>query len=136
MKSTTVYRMVRPSGVLTALVICTTALLTTAPPLTTAARAQTSASAVQTFYKDLNLTSDQKAKIKPILQDTGKQMSAVHKDTTLSPQDQKKKAAQIQLQAMQKIKPILTPDQASKLKGAMQKMASSAMSAHAGGSKM
>jgi len=136
MKSTTVYRTVRPTGVLTALAACTGVLLATATTLTTAAHAQASASAMQTFYKDLNLTADQKTKIKPILQDTGKQMSAVHKDTTLSPDAAKKKSAQIQMQAMQKIKPILTPDQVGKLKGAMQKMASSAMSAHSGGSKM
>ena len=35
-----------------------------------------------------------------------------------------------------KIKPLLTPDQVSKLKDAMQKMASGAMKAHAGATRI
>src|ERR1700756_5230794 len=35
----------------------------------------------------LNLTEDQQAKLKPILEDESKQMKALHDDTSLAPED-------------------------------------------------
>ena len=63
----------------------------------------------------LNLTDDQKTKIKPILEDSMKQMQQLRQDTSLSQEDRRAKMQQIHESAMSQIKPILTDDQQKKL---------------------
>ena len=59
----------------------------------------------------LNLTDDQKAKIKPILDDETTKMHAVRKDATLSKDDQKSKSKAIRTDSDAQIRALLTPDQ-------------------------
>jgi Spy/CpxP family protein refolding chaperone len=57
---------------------------------------------------DLNLTADQKAKVQPILDEAKPQIAAIHQDAM-----QKSKA--IMDSTMSQIRPLLTPDQQTKL---------------------
>jgi Spy/CpxP family protein refolding chaperone len=70
--------------------------------------------------QSLNLTSDQQAKIKPILEDTSKQMGAVHQDTSMSQQDRHAKIQDIHKNSMSQIREILTPDQQQKFDAMMK----------------
>lgn len=63
----------------------------------------------------LNLTDDQKTKIKPILEDESKQMQQLRGDTSASQEDRRAKFQQIHENTMSQIKPILTSDQQKKL---------------------
>ena len=63
----------------------------------------------------LNLTDDQKAKIKPILEDSSKQMQQLRQDTSLSREDRRAKMQQIHESTMSQVRPILNPDQQKKL---------------------
>ena len=65
--------------------------------------------------KALNLTDDQKAKIKPILEDQDKQMHQLMQDTSVSQQDRRAKFRELHENTMSQIKPILTSDQQKKL---------------------
>ncbi len=71
--------------------------------------------ALQRISTELNLTDDQKAKIKPILQDEFKSLQAVHQDTSLSSDQKIAKAKEIHATAKSQIQPILTPEQQTKL---------------------
>ena len=62
----------------------------------------------------LDLTSDQQAKIKPILEDSFKQMQSVHQDTSLSQQDRSAKMQEIHKNLSAQIHEVLTPDQQTK----------------------
>jgi len=69
---------------------------------------------LQRVATELNLTDDQKAKIKPILQDEYNQLTAVHDDASMS-QDQKlAKAKEIHATAKSQIQAVLTPEQQTK----------------------
>ena len=63
----------------------------------------------------LNLTDDQKAKLRPIIADENQQMEAVRNDNSMSQTQKIDKANQIRAQASPKIKAILTPEQLQKL---------------------
>lgn len=65
--------------------------------------------------KALNLTNQQKAQIKPILQDQRKAMMSLRQDTSLSRQERMSKFMAIRKQTMDKIRPILTSEQQTKL---------------------
>jgi periplasmic protein CpxP/Spy len=67
----------------------------------------------------LNLTSDQKAKIKPILEDESSQMRTIFQNQSLSREDRHSKFMALQQDTEKKIEPILTKDQLPKLKEAM-----------------
>ena len=62
----------------------------------------------------LNLTDEQKAKIKPILEDTSKKMQQLRQDSSLSEQDKRAKMQEIHQDAMSQVKPILNADQQKK----------------------
>jgi Spy/CpxP family protein refolding chaperone len=64
--------------------------------------------------QSLNLTSDQQAKIKPILEDSSKQMQALQQDTSMSQQDRHAKMQDIHKNSMSQIRGTLTPDQQQK----------------------
>lgn len=69
----------------------------------------------------LNLTDDQKAKIKPIIDDQEAKMHTVKMDSTLSKDDQKTKSAAIRKDASQQIRSVLTPDQQKTFDGEKHK---------------
>lgn len=64
--------------------------------------------------KQLNLTDEQKAKIKPILADEGKQMRTVREDTSLSQQQKHEKMMQLHETVDSQINDVLTPEQQKK----------------------
>jgi Spy/CpxP family protein refolding chaperone len=64
--------------------------------------------------KALNLTDDQKAKIKPFLQDQRDQMSALRQDASLSRQDRMNKMQQIHQNTTQQVKAVLNEEQQKK----------------------
>lgn len=65
--------------------------------------------------KELELTGEQKEKIKPILEDDAKQFQSVRQDSSLSREEKVSKAREIHTSGMEKIRPILTADQQKKL---------------------
>jgi len=70
----------------------------------------------------LNLTEDQQAKLKPILEDQSKQMKALHEDTSLAPADKQAKMKELHESSIEKMNAILTPDQQTKWKQMRQEM--------------
>ena len=71
-------------------------------------------SRLEWLSKELNLTDEQKAKVKPILEDEGKQMQAAKQDTSLSQEQKHDKMMQIHETTNSQINDILTPDQQKK----------------------
>jgi Spy/CpxP family protein refolding chaperone len=63
----------------------------------------------------LNLTSDQQAKIKPILEDTHQQMQSFMKDESLSREDKVSKLRSLHQSALAKVRDVLTDEQKKKL---------------------
>lgn len=72
----------------------------------------------------LNLTSDQTARLEPILADRDQKLTALHSDTSLAPEAKRTQMKSIRLDTQQQFSNILTPEQ-------MQKM--QAMHHHRGG---
>jgi Spy/CpxP family protein refolding chaperone len=70
----------------------------------------------------LNLTEDQQAKVKPILEDESKHMKALHDDTSLAPADERAKMKDLHDSSTEKINAVLTPDQQAKWKQMQQEM--------------
>lgn len=64
--------------------------------------------------KTLSLTSDQQAKIKPMLEQEQQQMQSLHQDTSMAPADRRSKAMQIRQGTNDQIKSVLTADQQTK----------------------
>ena len=64
--------------------------------------------------EELNLSADQKTKIKAILKDRREQMKTVRQDSTLSKADTRKKINDIFVATQGKIDEILTPEQKRK----------------------
>ena len=69
---------------------------------------------LQMLTSQLNLSSDQQQKIKPILENEGQQMQALHQDSSLSREDRMSKMQQIRQSTNDQIKPILTSEQQQK----------------------
>lgn len=72
--------------------------------------------------KQLNLTKDQQAKIKPILEKEHKQMMALRQDNSMSRQDRFAKFRELRKQTFEKIHPILNADQQKQMQQQMQRM--------------
>jgi periplasmic protein CpxP/Spy len=72
------------------------------------------ASRLEWLSKELNLTDEQKTKLKPILEDEGKQMHALRDDTSLTQDQKHEKMKQLHETTDSKINDILTPDQQKK----------------------
>jgi protein CpxP len=66
---------------------------------------------VKHLSKKLNLSSDQQAKLKPILEDQRTQMEAAHNDASLSKQDRMSKMQDLRKSSDEQIKAVLNPDQ-------------------------
>ena len=62
----------------------------------------------------LNLTEAQQNRIKPLLEDEGKQFKALHNDSTLSREQKRDKAREIEKTTFAKIRPVLTAEQQKK----------------------
>jgi len=77
---------------------------------------------LQELSTELNLTDDQKTKLKPVLQDEFKQLKAVKDDASLSPDQKKEKITSIREGTKPQIDSILTPDQQKK-RGEMKEKA-------------
>jgi Spy/CpxP family protein refolding chaperone len=71
---------------------------------------------LQMLSEKLNLTDDQKAKLKPILQDQMQQMKAVREDSSLSQEQQRAKMKSIHESLHDQINAVLTPEQQAKFK--------------------
>jgi Spy/CpxP family protein refolding chaperone len=69
---------------------------------------------VKMLSQRLNLTDDQQAKIKPILEDQHTQMQALMQDSSLSPDARRDKAMSLHDQTHAKIRDVLTDDQKKK----------------------
>ena len=70
----------------------------------------------------LNLTEDQQAKLKPILEDQSKQMKVLHDDASLAPADKQAKMKEVHESSIEKMNAVLTPDQQAKWKQMRQEM--------------
>lgn len=77
---------------------------------------------LQMLSEKLSLTDDQKAKIKPILEDQMKQMKAVHEDTSLSADQKRDKMKSIHDSSHEQINAVLTPEQQTKFKEMQEHM--------------
>src|SRR5258708_38699233 len=78
--------------------------------------AMTPESRLKMLTEKLNLTEDQQAKLKPILEDESKQMKAVHDDTSLAPVDRRAKMKELHASSPDKIKAVLTTHPQAKWK--------------------
>ncbi len=70
--------------------------------------------------KKLNLSNDQVAQIKPLLEDRTQQMQAVRADTTLSQQDRHNKARQIMQDSDTRIEAVLNDTQKQQFEQMLQ----------------
>lgn len=75
---------------------------------------------VQMLSEKLNLSEDQKTKLKPIFQDQEQQLKAVHDDASLTPEQKTAKKKAIHETTHDQINAVLTPEQQEKFK-AMKK---------------
>ena len=82
----------------------------------------------------LKLSDDQKAKIKPILEDEHKQLSALREDTSLAREEMHAKFKQIRTNAYDQINPILTEQQQATLKQLQQQRQQGMKARHQNGS--
>jgi Spy/CpxP family protein refolding chaperone len=77
-------------------------------------RAMTPDDQLARMTKQLNLTDDEQAKIKPILEEQHNKMMDLRQDTSMSREDRFSKFREIRQESMDKIKPILNSDQQKK----------------------
>jgi periplasmic protein CpxP/Spy len=70
----------------------------------------------------LNLTDDQKAKIKPILEDEDAKMKALWQDTSTQPEDKRGKFMAIHQTSNDQIKSVLTDEQQKKFADMQERM--------------
>jgi len=76
------------------------------------------------MMSDLNLTTDQKAKMKEIQQSSKEQRDAIRNDASLTPEQKMAKMKDLRKSQSEKVNSILTPDQQAKRKASMEKMRS------------
>jgi protein CpxP len=69
---------------------------------------------LQKISEALNLTDDQKEKLRPILQEEVDKMKAVRDDTSLTPDQKKAKLREIHEAYRPKVNDVLTPEQQAK----------------------
>jgi Spy/CpxP family protein refolding chaperone len=102
----------------TALLTAAALMLTLLGSVLVAAQEKTNANSaqerLQELAKKLNLTDDQKQKLRPILQDEAKQMQAVRADTSMTKQQKMEKAKDINESFKPQISAVLTPEQQKK----------------------
>jgi len=69
---------------------------------------------MQWLAQQLNLTDDQKEKLRPIMMKEGMDLKALREDTSISPEDKREKAKAIHDKYRPDIRAILTPEQQQK----------------------
>ncbi len=74
---------------------------------------------LQRMSRILNLTDQQRAKIRPLLENESGQMRALFGNNSLSQEDRRSKSRELRQKTMREIRPILTKDQRPKLEEAM-----------------
>ncbi len=77
---------------------------------------------LHSMANQLQLTDDQKTKLKPLITSEAEEMQALRKNTSLSPQDRRKQMAEVHEKYEPQINAVLTPEQQAKWK-AMKKQA-------------
>ncbi len=75
---------------------------------------------LQRLSKQLNLSDEQKDKIKPILENEAKKMQELRQDESTTPEDRRAKFQQLRQDTFTQIRPILTQDQQKKLDDLMK----------------
>jgi Spy/CpxP family protein refolding chaperone len=76
---------------------------------------------IDQLAQQLNLTDDQKTKVKPILDAQQQKMRDLRGDTSLSPDDRRAKMQGIRDETTTQMKAVLTPDQFEKWQTMMQR---------------
>ncbi len=76
---------------------------------------QRSGHELEWLSKKLNLTAEQKAKIKPVLQDEHQQIASIRKDSSLSRQEKMVKFRAVRSKTFAQIRPLLTDAQQNTL---------------------
>jgi Spy/CpxP family protein refolding chaperone len=84
---------------------------------------------LERLSKELNLTDEQKEKVKPILDEQTKQMRATQDDTSLSQEQKRDKMKQIHQTTHSQINEILTPEQQKKFAALKEQQKSTAKEA-------
>ena len=69
---------------------------------------------LQTLSSTLNLTDDQKEKVKPILQGEVEKLTALRGDSSMSSDEKEAQAKQVHASVHSQIESILTPEQQQK----------------------
>jgi protein CpxP len=75
---------------------------------------------LEAAVQSLNLTDDQKAKVKDIFADAKTKKQAVSSDTSLNEEQKKAKMKELHSATMAKLNEVLTPDQQTELKSKME----------------
>ena len=75
---------------------------------------------LQAAVESLNLTDEQKAKVKDIFADAKTKHQAVSNDTSLSDEQKKAKMKELHNATMAKLNELLTPEQQTELKSKME----------------
>jgi Spy/CpxP family protein refolding chaperone len=75
---------------------------------------------LEAAVQSLNLTDDQKAKVKDIFADAKTKKQAVSSDTSLSEEQKKAKMKELHSGVMAKLNEVLTPEQQTELKSKME----------------
>jgi Spy/CpxP family protein refolding chaperone len=75
---------------------------------------------LQAAVESLNLTDDQKAKVKDIFADAKTKKQALSNDTSLSEEQKKAKMKELHSATMTRLNEVLTPEQQTELKNKME----------------
>ena len=75
---------------------------------------------MQAAVESLNLTDDQKTKVKDIFADAKTKKQALSSDASLSEEQKKAKMKELHTATMAKLNEVLTPEQQTELKGKME----------------
>ena len=75
---------------------------------------------LQAAVESLNLTDDQKAKVKDIFADAKTKKQALSSDTSLNEEQRKAKMKELHSATMAKLNEVLTPEQQTELKSKME----------------
>jgi Spy/CpxP family protein refolding chaperone len=70
---------------------------------------------IDDLSKQLDLTDEQKTKVRPILQDESSKLHQLKADASVPDADRKAKSKEIRANSLQQIRSILTPEQQKKL---------------------
>ena len=85
---------------------------------------------LEAAVQSLNLTDDQKAKVKDIFADAKTKRQALSSDASLTDEQKKAKMKELHTGVMAKLNEVLTPDQQSELKTKMEAAKSAKPPAH------